>query len=484
MLLTFIILTMDPSILPEIRVFSPFNPNDLNSVVDEIQMNLEQAEAGDDGSRPEQGVNGSVSSASSVPWQRTFDMRVVNLSNFPTNSSAYKLNYRTHNSLMTRAKSSVISSPIKSLNSLRAVLQKSINNDIDSVVQTYLEKFFKPAIANLKKNTGDDNIISDHQLQGVCRTMLEEAKKLYFAGVLLGNQRCNSPLKNIIHNPELNSNPEIENSPSQLASRKRNRPDYSENECESDHDLSSAIITSGTLPVAKIRKKIAKKKVSPSSTSNHSHNLSRVIGKGPTGHRVRQVNPADGIDRSGPRWDPERLTTDTKFVLGSKANKALGFGALRGRLYTKHPNLFRYIGDGEDKVWLSERGLMPPAGGRAYLLVKEDIEELLQSQYQGVPGVCAKAMGQGFVIPPFMIDKMKILMADLRSASIHRKKSKEESVIKSLETDSNTAVTDSSLLEQPSPQLSDAASNIASPSTSYNYMSPCSAITSEPGIDD
>lgn len=122
---------------------------------------------------------------------------------------------------------------------------------------------------------------------------------------------------------------------------------------------------------------------------------------------------------------------------------------------------------------------MPPAGGRAYLLVKEDIEELLESQYQGVPGVCARAMGQGFAIPQFMIDKMKILMAELRSASIHREKSKTPLGIKSMETDSNMAITDSSLLEQPSPQFSD-----ASPSTSYNYMSPGSAITPETGIDD
>lgn len=351
---------MDSSLLPEIRVFSPFDPSDLTTF-DEIQMDIQDPEDGR--SRPDV----EMEKSSPVFWQGTFDMRVVNLANFPLNSSAHKLNYRTHSSLMTRAKSSVISSPIKSLNALRAVLQKSISKDLDSVVQSYIDKFFVPAIANMKKNTGDNSCVSDHQLQSICRTMLEEAKKSYFADVMTRGQSCSTPVK--------------------------------------VKEMKHSVVKPGEERIVK-----NKKLKSPSSYSSHP-------SKGTKGHRIRPINPADGIDRSGPRWDPERLSTDTKFILGSKANKALGFGALRGRLYTKHPDMFRYIGDSEDKVWLSERGLMPPAGGRAYLLVKEDIEELLNSQYQGVPGVSAKAMGSGFVIPQFMVDKMKKLMSDLRSSS-------------------------------------------------------------------
>lgn len=49
------------------------------------------------------------------------------------------------------------------------------------------------------------------------------------------------------------------------------------------------------------------------------------------------------VRREGPKWDPERLTTETLFILGSRANKALGFGQTRGRLYMKHPELFKYV---------------------------------------------------------------------------------------------------------------------------------------------
>jgi deoxynucleotidyltransferase terminal-interacting protein 1 len=54
----------------------------------------------------------------------------------------------------------------------------------------------------------------------------------------------------------------------------------------------------------------------------------------------------------------------------------LGFGQTRGRLYTKHPELFKYSGDQEDKEWLARHNLMPPTGGKAYLMVLEDIQEL------------------------------------------------------------------------------------------------------------
>ena len=47
------------------------------------------------------------------------------------------------------------------------------------------------------------------------------------------------------------------------------------------------------------------------------------------------------VRRDGPKWDPGRLTEETLFILGSRANKALGYGQTRGRLYIKHPELFK-----------------------------------------------------------------------------------------------------------------------------------------------
>lgn len=163
-----------------------------------------------------------------------------------------------------------------------------------------------------------------------------------------------------------------------------------------------------------------------SNSPNHSHlkgsntkkhKSSQILGRTKGVNRAHTLNNGvDNTKREGPRWDPDRLTTETRFVLGSKANKALGFGATRGRLYTKHADLFRYIGDAEDKQWLHEHGLMPPAGGRAYLIIRQDIEDLLNSdEYKDAPGVEADCMGDGFTVPEYMIGKMKMIMHAMRS---------------------------------------------------------------------
>ncbi|EPY78772.1 ubiquitin-conjugating enzyme E2 C [Camelus ferus] len=80
------------------------------------------------------------------------------------------------------------------------------------------------------------------------------------------------------------------------------------------------------------------------------------------------------------QWDPARLNESTTFVLGSRANKALGMGGTRGRIYIKHPHLFKYAADPQDKHWLAEQHHMRATGGKmAYLLIEEDIRDLAAS---------------------------------------------------------------------------------------------------------
>lgn len=87
----------------------------------------------------------------------------------------------------------------------------------------------------------------------------------------------------------------------------------------------------------------------------------------------------------------------------------------RGRLYTKHANLFRYIGDQEDKEWLHRNQLMPPTGGKAYLLVRDDILELIESdEYRNTANTNIEDMGEGFTVPQTMINKMIAAMEAVR----------------------------------------------------------------------
>ena len=50
-----------------------------------------------------------------------------------------------------------------------------------------------------------------------------------------------------------------------------------------------------------------------------------------TGRATPSKLSKDAWKREGPKYDPERLVETTRFVMGSKANKAMGFGATRGR---------------------------------------------------------------------------------------------------------------------------------------------------------
>jgi len=113
------------------------------------------------------------------------------------------------------------------------------------------------------------------------------------------------------------------------------------------------------------------------------------------------------VRREGGKWEAGRLATDTLFILGSRANKALGFGQTRGRLYIKHPELFKYSGDQTDKEWLAKASLMATTGGKAYLMVLDDILELAESpEYASHP---KQQPGElvGFTVPEWMIEKMK-----------------------------------------------------------------------------
>lgn len=119
--------------------------------------------------------------------------------------------------------------------------------------------------------------------------------------------------------------------------------------------------------------------------------------------------------REGPKWDSDRIHLNTLFIMGARANKVLGYGQTRGRLYVRHPELVRYSGDQEDKEWLTSKNLMPPSGGKAYLMILEDIQELtLTEEYRNSPNLQLKEL-RGFEAPPFLINKVKNFIESVRT---------------------------------------------------------------------
>ncbi|XP_074641287.1 uncharacterized protein LOC141899034 [Tubulanus polymorphus] len=315
-----------------------------------------------------------------VDMPKPFNRRPNTLSNFP--STSHRPTYRSHSIAMHRAKAGCITSSAKSLDLLRQNLQKSVNKEIDEVIQKYVEKYFKSGMDNIRMNNGENSVTDEH-LQAVCRQIMEEAKKMY------SDTRSSTPAGDISDNiSEAGSHvepPVKKRQPRTLAGRRRKHSD-------SDSEASQPVV----------------------STKKKKGRFAHLHGGSGRLTPCKSVKP-EQIKREGPKWDPERLNEDCRFVMGAKANKALGLGNTRGRLYIKHPNVFKYSGDQDDKQWLYEHGHMPAVGGKAYMLLTEDIKDLAETaEYKDSPGLLLHHL-EGFTVPEWMLHKMRNQMNGMRT---------------------------------------------------------------------
>ncbi|XP_060119851.1 deoxynucleotidyltransferase terminal-interacting protein 1 [Heteronotia binoei] len=255
--------------------------------------------------------------------------------------------------------------PVVSMDLLRAVLQPTINEEIQAVFNKYM-KFFQKAAGNVRENVGED-VDTEQLIQDTCRSCLEQAKLLFCDG-----------------------KKSVARLPHEVPAMKRSRP--------ADEELSQQ----GS-PLPKKRK-------------GRPPGQSQLSDRGASGTSMWKTKSCEPLQRDGPKWNPSRITEGTAFVLGSRANKALGMGGTRGRLYIKHPHLFKYAADPQDKHWLAEQQHMRATGGKmAYLLLEEDIQDLVASdEYRGSLDLKLEEL-KPFVPPPWMTAKMRKYMEQLRS---------------------------------------------------------------------
>ncbi|XP_067324446.1 deoxynucleotidyltransferase terminal-interacting protein 1 isoform X2 [Anolis sagrei] len=225
--------------------------------------------------------------------------------------------------------------PVVSMDLLRAVLQPTINEEIQAVFGKYM-KFFQKAAGNVRENTGED-LDTEQLIHETCRNCLEQAKLLFCDG-----------------------KKSVARLPHEVPILKRAKP--------ADEDLSQQ---QGS-PAPKKRK-------------GRPPGQSQLSNQKPVAVNMSKTKPCEPVQREGPKWDPTRITESTCFVLGSRANKALGMGGTRGRLYIRHPHLFKYAADPQDKHWLAEQHHMRATGGK---MVRADSERLPSSGggYQGAGG--------------------------------------------------------------------------------------------------
>ncbi|KAH9284826.1 Deoxynucleotidyltransferase terminal-interacting protein 1 [Echinococcus granulosus] len=102
---------------------------------------------------------------------------------------------------------------------------------------------------------------------------------------------------------------------------------------------------------------------------------------------------------------PPHLLASDSFALGSCANAWLGLGAARGRIYSKHPWIFRYACDREDKSWLSRAGHLPNCGAKAFLVLAKQVHEVAAMD-DSLSATTARQPLPQFTLPPWLFRKV------------------------------------------------------------------------------
>ncbi|XP_050532622.1 deoxynucleotidyltransferase terminal-interacting protein 1 isoform X2 [Daktulosphaira vitifoliae] len=290
-----------------------------------------------------------ITSDNFVPWKNTFNMRQVTLANIIDVANGN--DKASTKAAKMRAKNFV--NAAKSLDLLRQNLQSSINKEIDNVIRKYLTTYFGVAIDNVKNNLGSNCMTEDH-VREVCRTMLDEAKLMYSNPPLSGS---NSPF-----NTSQTTDMLIESRFAKQHSKNRSPLKRKEPIPELDDNLSPVI----------------DQQSSQTSLTKHQ--------------------------RFQSAWDPSKIHSQTLFVLATRANK-------RGsRLCNKHPELFQYTIDQEDREWLMKQKLFvlppPSPSNSTSILLLEDVQLLLSSvNYKNNPHEL-----KGFELPEFILNKVRSTM--------------------------------------------------------------------------
>ncbi|KAK2110057.1 Deoxynucleotidyltransferase terminal-interacting protein 1 [Saguinus oedipus] len=307
--------------------------------------------------------------------------------------------------------------PAISMDLLRAVLQPSINEEIQTVFNKYMKptgvagllvplsgltplhpidvnfrlssqnSFFQKAALNVRDNVGEE-VDAEQLIQEACRSCLEQYLVDRVITALFGIMETSTVLP--------------------LWCGQEAKLLFSDGEKvvpRLTHELPGIKAVFLPVPI----------KYHLISLENHLYQVTPDL---PTRWKPKSCEP---IRREGPKWDPARLNESTTFVLGSRANKALGMGGTRGRIYIKHPHLFKYAADPQDKHWLAEQHHMRATGGKmAYLLIEEDIRDLAASDdYRGCLDLKLEEL-KSFVLPSWMVEKMRKYMETLRTENEHR----------------------------------------------------------------
>ncbi|KAL7052515.1 hypothetical protein ACKWTF_004883 [Chironomus riparius] len=81
--------------------------------------------------------------------------------------------------LMKKRHKSSLKNGFDSLEILRLSIQSYFNKQVDVIMKDFVDKFFQPAIENIKENT--DEKIEEQQIKKICRNLLEDCARTQYS---------------------------------------------------------------------------------------------------------------------------------------------------------------------------------------------------------------------------------------------------------------------------------------------------------------
>ncbi|KAF7631137.1 DNTTIP1_dimer domain-containing protein [Meloidogyne graminicola] len=288
---------------------------------------------------------------------------------------------------LRRNKSDMADDTTKSLDVLRQVFQPDFNEEIKQVIDRHLRTTFTPAFENLRRNGHD---VAEDDINKLCIAILDGAKTLFSSQPKEadeGQRKC-VPAYTALMKHNLSEH-QMQTEMSHL---------YDSDDNESDGSLisynSSLQNVSGSL-ADRPKKRGRPKKI----------DLDTGRSGTPVMNGRQPITHVEAL-----KWDPNRFSNDSSFVLISKLNKLLGFTSTRGHLLGKYPRLFRYVADEEDKAWLFQRNVTKRISGKVFLASLEDALEIAANEGAQTQ-VRSELQRVSFLVPDMLIQKIKTKMA-------------------------------------------------------------------------
>ncbi|KAH8379637.1 hypothetical protein KR009_006254 [Drosophila setifemur] len=302
-------------------------------------------------------------------------------------------------------------SAMRALELLRISVQQAFDAEVNEIIQRYMNNYFKPAFGNIKENLGQHSVNEETLQKMSSCALLENAKAQYTnfvrqqRAVQGATDQQRLALKRTAKQ-ELNTNNKV--------FAVANKP------------MPCTATTVNQLPVASQQAVPQEVPAAQPLQQQQQQQQQQTQQQQQAQLQRTTVTPLVGGTLPTPVrrqifWNTAQISTSTKFVLDVQANLAFGFGTDgKERLASKHPELIRYLPDGEDRDWLATRGIIPSENrsSRFLFLIYDEVCRLQQTNdlYRHKTSIDLSMM-MTFNVTDSMIHKMRLFFVDLNIKS-------------------------------------------------------------------